>query len=334
MLTPYLQQITFEWPWVLLLIPMIILIAVVRPSMGKIIRTIKVSHLPAKGLPATWRTQTRKLPSSLFLTAACLLFVALARPVSYQTIEQHTGNGIDIMLCLDVSGSMLARDFVPDRLSASLTVAKNFVDQRKGDRIGVVIFAGKSFTLCPLTTDHAAVLSQLSQIDYGMLADGTSIGSGLASAADRLSAEKSATRIIVLLTDGEDTGGLMDPKTALQIAIALGIKVYTIGVGTVGIAPMPYKNGTGGTVLQNEKVSIDEALLLEIANKTGGNYYRATNADSLAAIYNTINQLEKSKVQTKVFRKKTYEMYGWVMAASMVALLAWVLQQSIYRQLP
>lgn len=283
---------------------------------------------------SNWKTKLRNLPLLVRLLALATLTMALAKPAQYRTIEMTEGEGIDIVLCLDVSGSMLARDFTPDRLQASVNVARNFVANRKGDRIGLVIFAGQSLTLCPLTTDRKVVIQQLDAIAYGGLADGTAIGSGLASSVDRLRNGNAKSKVVILLTDGENTGGLIDPPTAKDLAKTFGIKVYTIGVGTIGYAPMPYKTATGTTVMQEEKVSIDEPLLTEIANETGGHYYRATGTKSLDSVYASIDQLEKSKVQTSIFKKRTDEFFPWLMAAIGLLVLEAVLRWFVFKRFP
>lgn len=281
-----------------------------------------------------WKTSLRNLPLFIRLLALAALIVALARPARYSTIEMTEGDGIDIVLCLDVSGSMLARDFTPDRLQASVNVARNFVSNRRGDRIGLVIFSGQSLTLCPLTTDLKVVIQQLNTIEYGALADGTAIGSGLASAVDRLRAGTAKSKVVILLTDGENTGGLIDPPTAKELAKTFGIKVYTIGVGTIGYAPMPYKTASGATVMQQEKVSIDEPLLNEIARETGGKYFRATDTQTLDSIYASINTLEKSKVETSVFQKRTDAFFPMVIAAIILLLLEAFLRYTVFRKFP
>jgi Ca-activated chloride channel family protein len=229
---------------------------------------------------------------------------------------------------------MLARDFTPDRLTASLEVARRFVEQRKGDRIGLVIFSGQSLSLCPLTSDKNAVLQQLQTVEYGQLADGTSLGTGLASAVDRLRMSKTPSKVVILLTDGEDTGGFLDPGTAKQLAQTYGIKVYTIGVGSTGYADMPYKTPDGGTVLQKEKVNIDETLLTNIANSTGGQYFRATNTQMLDSVYQSIDKLERSKVETRIFTKRTDAFFPWVMAAVLLLCIELLLQTTVFRKLP
>jgi Ca-activated chloride channel family protein len=335
MLKDYLQNITFDWPWMLALLAML-------PFVGVYFLKTEKRKTPTFRLPSVqrvvntrnWRTNLRNLPVIIRLLAMAALIVALARPAMYSSIELTEGEGIDIVLCLDVSGSMLARDFTPDRLQASVNVARNFINNRQGDRIGLVIFAGQSLSLCPLTTDRKVVIQQLNTIEYGSLADGTAIGSGLASSVDRLRTDTAKSKVVILLTDGENTGGLIDPPTAKELAKTYGIRVYTIGVGTIGYAPMPYKTPTGTTVMQQEKVSIDEPLLTEIANETGGHYFRATDTKTLDSVYASIDMLEKSKVETTIFEKRTEAFFPWVMAAIILLLLEALLQYTVFRRFP
>jgi Ca-activated chloride channel family protein len=254
-------------------------------------------------------------------------------PFRYRSLELNKGKGIDIVLCLDVSGSMLARDFTPNRLLASQQVAREFVEKRKGDRIGLVIFSGQSLTLCPVTTDHNALLYQLDNINYGVLKDGTSIGTGLASAVERLRQGGAVTKIVLLLTDGEDTGGIMSPTTARDIAKTFGIKVYTIGMGSEGYAEVPYQTLTG-TVVEKEKVSIDEDLLKSIANETGARYFRAKSRMELEQIYEEIDGLETSDIKTFVFNKKDYLYYPIAGAALALLVVSWILKNTWLRQFP
>jgi Ca-activated chloride channel homolog len=335
MLRSLLNDIEFEWPWALWLLAALPLIAwwVLRKA-GKIIPRLKVSELSPLTQGYNLKTSLRNLPEILRIIAIGFIVVAIARPVRYKTVEINSGKGIEIVLCLDVSGSMLAQDFTPNRLEASQQVAKDFVTKRKGDRIGLVIFAGQSLTLCPITNDHGALLQQLSTINYGILNDGTSIGSGLASAVERLRKGEAATKIVVLLTDGEDTGGKMDPATAKDIAKTYGVKVYTIGVGTEGYANIPFQTATGQKVLEKEKVSIDEALLKQIASETGGNYYRAKNTDELTQIYTAIDGLEKSDIKTTIFNKKHDAFIPFLAIAAALLLLEWILAHSWLRRFP
>jgi Ca-activated chloride channel family protein len=335
MITRYLQHIQFDHLWVL---PLLLVLPVwlwrvwkKEKQTSSALLHPATSHLyPMR----TWRIRLRFLPLVLRTLAMASLIVALAKPAHYQNLEITEGDGIDIVLCLDVSGSMLARDFAPDRLTASLDVARRFVEQRKGDRIGLVIFSGQSLSLCPLTSDKNAVLQQLQTVEYGNLADGTSLGTGLASAVDRLRLSKSPSKVVILLTDGEDTGGFLDPGTAKQLAQTYGIKVYTIGVGSTGYADMPYKTPDGSTVLQKEKVTIDEALLTNIALSTGGQYFRATNTQMLDSVYQSIDRLERSKVETRIFTKRTDEFFPWVMAAIALLVLELLLASTLFKRLP
>lgn len=249
--------------------------------------------------PKTIRYYLRHLPFVLRAAALALLVVALARPQDVERLSHTNTEGIDIMLAIDVSGSMLARDFRPDRITAAKEVAGSFIADRYGDRIGLVAFAGEAFTQSPLTTDQGTLQTLLSRIRSGLIEDGTAIGNGLATAINRLRESEAKSKVIILLTDGVNNRGEIAPQTAAEIAKAQGIRVYTIGVGTEGMAPYPavdiYGTPTGGTVMA--KVEIDEKTLRSIARMTGGEYFRATDKAKLKAIYDQINQLEKSKVE-------------------------------------
>lgn len=333
MIRQYLQNIVFDAPWVLgflLVIP--VLAYLHRRLRSREPAALKVSSTRTLPRQKSWRTRMRGLSAWMQWLALACIIVALAKPARYQNLEIQEGAGIDIMLCLDVSGSMLARDFSPNRLQASVQVAKDFVRQRKGDRIGLVIFAGQSLGLVPLTTDNQAVWMQLDRLDYGLLQDGTAIGSGLASAVDKLTASESPSRIIVLLTDGENTGG-MDPAHARKIALDQGVKVYTIGMGSHGFAEMPRLTQDGRTVYHQERVSIDEKLLQDIAAATGGQYFRATDGQTLENIYANINQLEKSKVETRYFTKRTDAFFPWIKAAMILLVLAVAWEVLVVRRL-
>ncbi|HVV05149.1 MAG TPA: VWA domain-containing protein, partial [Puia sp.] len=219
----------------------------------------------------SWKSFVRPLPFIFRMVALCCIIIALARPQTRNDEQLVTGEGIDIVLCLDISGSMLAQDFTPNRMEAAKNVAAEFIDNRPTDRIGLVIFSGESFTMCPLTTDRMVLKTQLSNVQSGLLEDGTAIGSGLATGVDRLRNSPSKSKVIILLTDGENNGGLIDPNTAKEIAKSVGVRVYTIGMGTEGFAPVPIQTPQG-VVLSREKVNIDEKLLTQIANETGGKY--------------------------------------------------------------
>lgn len=248
--------------------------------------------------PRTVRYHLRHLPVVLRCVAIVLMVVALARPQSSEQLSKTTVEGIDIVLALDVSGTMLAADFEPDRLSAAKDVAAKFIADRKGDRIGLVAFAGESYTQCPLTTDQASLQTLLAQIKFGVIEDGTAIGMGLATAVNRLRDSSAKSKVVILLTDGVNNAGQVAPLSAAEIATEYGIRVYTIGVGKRGYAPYPYYDAWGNVRYQQMKVEIDEQTLTDIAAKTGGEYFRATNKNMLKEVYAKINTLEKSRIET------------------------------------
>ncbi|OJW78689.1 MAG: aerotolerance regulator BatA [Bacteroidetes bacterium 46-16] len=249
----------------------------------------------------SFRVRFRPVLFVLRIIALVALIIALARPQSSNVTESIDSEGIDIVISLDVSGSMLAEDFKPNRIEAAKNVALNFIDQRPTDRIGLVIFAGESFTQCPITIDHNVLKEQVSQVKSGVLVDGTSIGMGLATAVDRLRNSKAKSRVVILLTDGVNNTGLIDPNTALEIAKAYKIRVYTIGIGTQGQAPYPVQTPFG-TQTQMMPVQIDEPLLKQMATQTGGKYFRATGNRSLAAIYQEIDKMEKTRVEISSYK--------------------------------
>lgn len=274
------------------------------------------------------------VPFILRLLAIACIIMALARPQTRFSEELVSGEGVDIVLCIDVSGSMLAQDFTPNRLEAAKEVAANFVDSRKTDRIGVVIFSGESFTLCPLTTDKAVLKAQIYNIQSGLLEDGTAIGSGLATGADRLRSSTSKSKVVILLTDGENNGGQIPPVTAKEIAKKLGIRVYTIGVGTEGFAPIPVQANDGTIVMQREKVNIDEKLLTQIADETGGKYFRAKDNEGLGKIYAEIDQLEKSRIEVTSLQRATERFLPLVLAAIGFIFLEWLLRLTLLKKFP
>jgi len=284
------------------------------------------------GVP-TWKTAMRHVPFILRMIAFAFLVVALARPQVRNEEHKVAGEGVDIILTIDVSGSMLAQDFSPNRMEAAKEVAANFVDSRPTDRIGLVIFSGESFTLSPATTDKSVLKTQIYNIRSGLLEDGTAIGSGLATSVDRLRSSKSKSKVVILLTDGENNGGLIDPNTAKEIAKAEKVKVYTIGVGTEGYAPMPQQVG-GGIVIQREKVNIDEKLLKEIADETGGRYFRAKDNESLKNIYNEIDKLEKSRIEDTTITNFSEKFLPFVIVAGICILLEILLRLTVLKKFP
>jgi Ca-activated chloride channel family protein len=262
-----------------------------------------------------------------------LLTVALARPQSSNSWQEYQSEGIDIVLALDISTSMLARDFTPDRLEAAKEVATKFIIERPQDRIGLVVFSGESFTQSPLTTDHAVLINVMKDIKSGMIADGTAIGLGLANAINRLKDSHSKSRVIILLTDGVNTQGTIAPITAAELAKTFGVRVYTIGVGTMGEAPYPVPTDYG-IVIRPVPVEIDEDILTRIADMTGGKYFRATDNRKLEQIYGEIDQLEKSRVEVKHFSKKDEKYFLFALAGMLLLILEALGCYTLLRKMP
>ncbi|MEZ5071692.1 MAG: VWA domain-containing protein [Bacteroidales bacterium] len=270
----------------------------------------------------------------LRLAAVSLLIVVLARPQSSNQWEQVSTEGIDIVFCMDVSGSMRAMDFKPNRLEASKSVGIEFVNAREDDRFGLVVFAGESFTQCPLTTDRAVVVNFMKDIEFGVIEDGTAIGMGLATAINRVKESTAESKVIILLTDGVNNSGDIGPRTAAEIAAGLGIRVYTIGVGSRGNAPIPVQDVFGRTTTRNLPVEIDEAVLREIAGTTGGSYFRATGNTSLREIYQEIDQLEKTRMDVKQFSKHKEEYFPFLVAAMILFMAEVLLRYTVFRTIP
>lgn len=284
-------------------------------------------------IPKSWKYYFRHSVFVCSLISLSLLIIALARPQSSNSWQNVTTEGIDIVIALDISSSMLAMDFQPNRLEAAKDVAIQFISGRPNDKIGLVIFSGESFTQCPLTTDHATVINLFRNIESGMIEDGTAIGNGLATAVSRLKESNAISKVVILLTDGENNRGEIAPVTAAELAKTYGIRVYTIGVGTIGTAPYPIQTPFGVQV-RDVEVKIDEATLQKIAATTDGNYFRATNNTKLADIYQEIDKLEKSKIDVKEYSKKEEEYLKYAMAGAFMLLLALLLKTTIFRNIP
>jgi len=330
----WFQHITFAYPAFFLLfalIPFLIFWYLQQGEKGQ--GSVMVSSVSSFDRTRSWKNTFRHLLFILRLLCISSIIFALARPQIRNDEQQVNGEGIDIMLCLDISGSMLAQDFTPSRMEAAKNVASEFIDNRPTDRIGLVIFSGESFTMCPLTSDRAVLKSQLYNVQSGLLEDGTAIGSGLATCVDRLRSSQSKSKVIILLTDGENNGGLIDPNTAKEMAKAYGIRVYTIGMGTEGFAQVPVQTAAG-VVMQKEKVSIDEKLLTQIANETGGRYYRATDNESLHNIYADIDKLEKSKVEITAIKRYSEQFFPFAIAAAGFLFFELLLRFTIFRKFP
>ena len=275
----------------------------------------------------------RHIPFALRFAALVAIILAIARPRSSTQIEKIDSEGIDIVLAMDVSTSMLARDFKPDRLSAAKDIAIEFIASRPSDRIGIVVFAGESYTQCPLTTDRATLINLMKEVQTGLIDDGTAIGNGLATAVARMKDSDAKSRVVILLTDGVNNMGEVTPQTAAEIAKTYGIRVYTIGVGAMGEAPYPVMTPWGPDI-QNMKVEIDEPLLKEIAAGTGGSYFRATDNTKLAEIYSEINKMEKTRTSVDSFPVYK-DLYGkFALAALIFLLIELILRAFVLRKLP
>lgn len=273
------------------------------------------------------------MPFILRVLAIAILIVVLARPQSTNSWQNSSTEGIDIMMAVDVSSSMLAQDLKPNRLEAAKDVAASFINGRPNDNIGLVLFARESFTQCPLTTDHTVLLNLFKDIRSGLLEDGTAIGLGLANAVSRVKDSQAKSKVIILLTDGSNNAGEIAPVTAAEIAKSFGIRVYTIGVGTNGEAPYPFQTPFG-TKYQNIKVDIDEGTLKEIAATTGGQYFRATDNKSLKQIYAEIDQMEKTKISVQEYSKKQEEYKNWALLVFGLLLLEILLRNTVLRNIP
>ena len=329
------ENIEFANPkllWLLLLVPLAILWYVLRHKKQE--ASVRFSDMTGfVKLPKTWKAYLRHLLFALKMAALALLIVALARPQSSSTNSTSNIEGIDIVMAMDVSGSMLARDLKPDRLTAAKRVASDFVEGRPGDRMGLVIFSGETFTQVPLTTDHAVMLNMLGEMKNGLIDDGTAIGDGLATAISRLKDSEAISKVVILLTDGLNNAGSVDPYTAGEMAKLFGIRVYTIGVGSYGTAPYPVQTPFG-TQIQQMKVEIDEKLLTQIANMTGGKYFRATSNQKLDEVYQEIDKLEKTKMNVRQYSKR-YEAYGMFLLISVLCLMVeLLLRNTILKRIP
>ncbi len=284
---------------------------------------------------SSWRGRLRWILPTLRALAFVALVVALARPQEVLREEEVKAEGIDIFLVMDLSSSMLAQDFEPDRLEVSKRVAMEFVDKRPYDRLGLSVFAGEAFTQCPLTTDHRVMQTFLSELECGILEDGTAIGMGLATAVNRLKDSPSESKVVILLTDGVNNAGYVKPLTAAEIAREFGVKVYTIGVGSTGDALTPVSRRSDGRYIFGlARVEIDEELLRQIADMTGGDYFRATSAQTLEQIYDEIDELERTEVDITVIRRYQDEFHRFALAALLFLVLEVLLRYTLFRTIP
>ena len=328
-----MNSIVFANPailYLLIIIPVIIVYYIYRKNRSS--ASVRLSSLSfMENVKPGFRDYLKHIVFILRVSVFGLLIIAMARPQSTDQWQDMSTEGIDIMLAMDISGSMLARDFKPDRLEAAKNVATEFITGRPTDRIGLVIFSGESFTQCPLTTDHAVLINLLREMESGMIEDGTAIGLGLANAVNRIKDSDAKSKVIILLTDGVNNRGSIAPLTAAEIAKTMELRVYTIGVGTQGMAPYPVQTATG-TRYQNMPVEIDEDVLREIAAMTGGNYFRATDNESLLAIYKEIDQLEKSKIDIQEYSIKNEKYHLFALLAVSLLLAEIVLRKTMLKR--
>lgn len=316
----------------LLLIPVLVLWYIKRHRVAT--SEIRFSTLlPFSRTAPTLKERLRHGPFILRMLLLSLLIVAFARPRTSSQGENIYTEGIDIAMLLDISGSMLAEDFRPNRIEAAKQVASDFIDGRTTDRIGLVIFAGQSFTQCPMTTDYRVLKGLLRQVKPGMVEDGTAIGMAIAQGVNRLKDSKAKSKVMILLTDGVNNRGEIDPLTAAQISQTFGIRIYTIGVGTIGEAPYPVQTPFG-IRYQNMPVDVDEKTLQKIAIMTNGQYFRATNNRSLKAIYDEIDEMEKTRIEVKAYKSYTELFSGWAIAGLIALVLEFTFSNTLLRKLP
>ena len=320
-----------EFFWLLLLLPLMLLWYWFwnKKSQANVTFSTTIAFKKTK----SWSDALYHLLFVLRMIAIALIVVALARPQTHsENAKTKITDGIDIVMAIDVSASMLSQDLKPNRFEALKKVASQFVKDRPNDRIGLVIYAGESYTKTPVTTDKSIILNALSEITYGQIEDGTAIGMGLATAVNRLKESKAKSRVIILLTDGVNNTGFIDPQTAAELAAEYGIKVYTVGIGTNGMALSPYAlNADGSIIYRMQQVDIDEPLMKKIAQVTKGRYFRATNNQKLQQIYDEINQMETTKIEEFKYTEVDEKFRWWVLVAGVLLLLEFVLRHTLLR---
>ena len=336
-LISYFKQLTFankEYLWAaLIIIPLLALYYIWKKSSLK--PELKLSSIQNfKNASKTLKQRLIHLPFLLRLFSLTLLFIALARPQSSLSWQDVSTEGIDIIISMDISASMLAKDFKPNRLEAAKAVATEFIDARYNDRIGLIIFSGEAFTQCPLTTDHAVLKNLFASIKTGMVADGTAIGMGLATAVNRIKDSKAKSKVVILLTDGVNNSGNIAPETAADIAKQFGVRLYTIGVGTIGNALSPVAVYPDGSyVYDYVPVQIDDKLLTGMAKITGGKYFRATSKNELEKIYQEIDKLEKTKIEVSEFRKRKEEFWWFALSAGIILVVEFLFRNVYLKML-
>ncbi len=329
------NSFTFKHPqffWLLLILPL--MAAYYWRVKRFTLPVINISSTDAfRNYPKSWKQKLVNLPLVFRFITITLLIVSLARPQSSSSSSNVTTEGISIVVALDISTSMLAEDFRPNRIEAAKKVALDFIDGRPNDLIGLVIFSGESFTQCPITSDHSVLRNLMKDIKPGMLEDGTAIGEGLATAVTRVKDAKTKSKVIVLITDGVNNAGSIPPATAGEIAKTFGIRVYSIGVGTKGMAPYPFKTPFG-VQYQNMEVQIDEDLLTQVAGNTEGKYFRATNNKALEGVFKEIDRMEKSKIEVTEFNRHTEEYLPFVLIALSFFVSELILRYTVLKSLP
>lgn len=330
-----INNISFQYPYLLLLLLLLPLMFLYQRYYDKRKATTIVYSDISQFSKArkTFKLRIRKLPDYLRMLAVALLIIAIARPQLSSSTDEKSIEGIDIVLALDVSTSMLAEDFNPNRLESAKKVAKEFIENRKSDNIGIVVFAGEAYTKCPSTIDHKVLLDLLSTTESGQIDDGTAIGDGLATAINRVKDTKTKSKVIILITDGVNNMGAIDPITAASIAKEYNIRIYTIGIGKKGHAPYPYYTPFGKQY-QNVEVKIDEELLKEVATTTGGQYFRSTKNSSLEEIFKEIDKMEKTKIDVSLY-KHTKDVGGnFILAVLIILVLEMLLRKTYLRTNP
>lgn len=325
----------FDNPWYLLLLLLLIPAIVWYILKHKTAQaSMRVSSTEAfDKLPRTYKSYLRHVVFALRMLVIACVIVILARPMTTDSWHKSSTEGVDVIVALDISGSMLSRDFQPNRVEAAKTVAAQFIAGREYDNIGLVVFAGEGFTMCPMTTDHAVLLNLLKDVDCGMLVDGTAVGDGLATAVNRIKDGPAKSKTIILLTDGTNNAGVVDPVTAAEIARSYGIRVYTIGVGTKGMAPSPVMTPYG-IRYQNMPVEIDEDKLRQIASIGDGQYFRATDENVLKSVFAEIDEMEKTKLSVQQFSRREEAYMPWAIAAMLLLTIEIILRYTLLRNVP
>ena len=323
-----------EYLWLLLLLVPMIIWYIFKQYQSDASLQVSTTQ-PFSKIPRTRKQYLFHLVFGLRCAVISLIIITIARPLSKDSYQTETTEGIDIMLALDISGTMLAEDLKPNRLEAAKEVAVKFIADRPNDNIGLVVFAGESFTQCPLTTDQVVLTNLVNAVKFGEMGidDGTAIGLGLARAVDRIKDSTAKSKVIILLTDGSNNSGDIAPITAAEIAKQMGVRVYTIAVGKHGLAPYPYQTPVG-IRYQNIPDEIDEEVLQQIAQITGGSYFRATDNTTLTAIYSEIDEMEKTKLQVNEYRKKEEEFFPYLLAAFILLVCEVLIRNTVLRRLP